>query len=176
MPERLTTAQDVNGDGVTDLYGSTYLLDVNGVQNVGRVYLFSGATRNVIRHLDIPDPQQGANFGFYISVPGDVNRDGVEDVSVGAPNLDVNGVEDVGRLYVFSGRTGSLIHSIDHPDPQPNAGFASRIGAAGDVNGDGVADIIAGASGQDLGNAPNAGKAYVFSGLDGSLLSEYRIP
>ncbi|MDQ3677145.1 MAG: integrin alpha, partial [Actinomycetota bacterium] len=176
MPERLTTAQDIDGDGLTDIYASTFDLDVNGLEDVGRVYLFSGATRNLIRQLEAPDQQEDANFGFYISVPGDVNGDGIEDVSVGAPGLDVDGNENQGRLYVFDGRTGSLLHSIDHPDEQAGAGFAGRIGAAGDVNGDGFADVIAGAPGQDRGEAVNAGKAFVFSGRDKSLLREYVIP
>ncbi len=69
---------------MTDVYASSYFISVNDNEQQGRVNLFSGKTRNLIRVLDIPDPQEGARFGFYVSVPGDVNGDGVEDVSVGA--------------------------------------------------------------------------------------------
>ncbi len=177
FPERLVDTSDLTGDGVRDVFASTYLLDVNGVEDVGRVYLFNGATRDLVYHLDAPDQQEGANFGFYNWAFGDADRDGFEDVAVGAPNLDVDGNEDQGRLYVFSGRTGSLIRRIDHPDPQTDAGFAGRIGAAGDVDRDGVPDVIVGATDQDLPDGrKDAGKAYVLSGANGNVLREYEIP
>jgi len=177
MPERLTAARDVDGDGVGDVYGSSYLLDVEAVRDVGRVYLFSGATRNLVRVLNHPDPEEGAHFGFYISVPGDVNGDSVEDITVGAESQDVNGNKDQGRAYVFDGRTGSLLFRLDDPNPQPGARFGSRLGAAGDVTGDGRADILVGATGQDLSeDRVDAGQVFVFSGSNGALVRSYETP
>ncbi|MBW3608880.1 MAG: integrin alpha, partial [Actinobacteria bacterium] len=118
VPERLSHARDLDGDGVSDIFASSYLLDVNGVEDTGGVYLFSGKTRKLIYRLNPPDQQEGAHFGFYISVLGDVNADGLDDLAVGAESLDVAGNKDQGRLYVFDGPSGRLLYHIDNPHPQ----------------------------------------------------------
>lgn len=188
VPERLSDARDLDGDGVSDIFASSYLLDVLGVEDTGGAYLFSGATRKLIYRLNPPQPQEGAHFGFYISVIGDVNADGLDDVAVGAESQDVGGNADQGRLYVFDGPSGRLLYHIDNPHPQADARFGSRIGAAGDVTGDGLADIITGATSNDLpagcgnvspvpiGCQENVGQAFVFDGSDGSLVRELNIP
>ncbi|HEV2060339.1 MAG TPA: hypothetical protein VGR11_13365 [Solirubrobacteraceae bacterium] len=190
VPERLSDARDLDGDGVNDIFASSYLLDVNGIKDTGGVYLFSGATRKLIYRLNPPDQQEGAHFGFYISVVGDVNGDGLDDLAVGAESLDVAGNENQGRLYVFDGPSGRLLYHIDNPHPQANARFGSRIGAAGDVTGDGRADIITGATSNDVpvgcGNAPagevpsgchkDQGQAFVFDGTNGRFVRELNIP
>ncbi len=81
---------------------------------------------------------------------GDVIGDGLDDIAVGAGREAVNGNELQGRLYLYDGPTGDFIRHIDNPHPQANAFFGSRIGSAGDVNGDGLADIITSATHNDL--------------------------
>jgi len=138
--------------------------------NQGRVYLLSGKDRSI----DAPQPQGGtafgfsatggAAFGFYISSPGD----GEDDVVAGSDAQNVytgsgtgcgtpepNGCnEGQGRAWAFSGANGAVLRTFDNPDPQGapgnNARFGSRIGRAGDVTADGVADIIIGASNNDV--------------------------
>jgi subtilisin family serine protease len=158
---------DVNGDAKADIAVGAYAEDVGGTEKVGRAYVFSGADGSLLLTLDTPNPQTNAYFGRPVAV-GHVNADGKEDIVVSARE-DVGGNENQGRAYIFSGADGSLLLSLDTPNPQADAGF-SRSLAVGDVNGDGQADVVVGTPYEDVGGNENQGRAYVFSGADGSLL------
>ena len=97
-------------------------------------------------------------FGWIARVVGDVDRDGVPDVVTSAPTKAIVG-DAAGRVYLYSTKTGALRWSVDG---RPGDQLGSGVEAAGDVNRDGVPDVIA--------SAPGAGKAYVFSGKDGRAL------
>ena len=205
FPERLATSDDITGDGVADIFASSYIQNVAGKPAAGRVFLLSGADRSLRYTLTEPDVQEGSQFGFYIAVPGDLNRDGKDDLIVGAPYRDVytgtgaacgapepNGCnENQGRMYAFDGG-GRLLYAIENPRPQADEGvfgtFGARIGAAGDINGDGVVDIIAGAPANDVpagcslqSTVPadcrkNEGEAFIFDGQNGNLIRQLNIP
>jgi hypothetical protein len=97
--------------------------------------------------------QASANFG-WVNTAGDVNGDGYADVIVGAPLYD-NGQTDEGRAYVYLGSTTGLTTTASWTaeSDQAGANFGNAVGSAGDVNGDGLADVIVGApyfdNGQD---------------------------
>jgi hypothetical protein len=97
-------------------------------------------------------------FGWIARVIGDVDRDGVADIVTSAPTKDVGGAK-AGRVYVYSTRSGTLLWSVSG---SPGDQLGIGIEAAGDVNRDGVPDVVA--------SAPGAGKAYVYSGVDGHVL------
>ena len=101
------------------------------------------------------------SFGISVSGAGDVNGDGFDDLIVGAPNDDNNG-EDSVSARVFSGADGSILYNF--LGDSTNDGFGRSVSGAGDVNGDGFADLIVSAR-QGTNNA-----ARVFSGADGSTL------
>jgi hypothetical protein len=163
-------AGDVNGDGKGDVAVGAPYEDVDPIADQGRAYVFSGDTGLLLFTLDLPTPnaQAGADFGYSVAV-GDVNGDDKADIAVGAPYEDVDPIANQGRAYVFSGATGLLLFTLDTPNPQAEAYFGLPL-AMGDVNGDGKADIAVGASYADVGGNMNQGRAYVFSGADGSFL------
>ncbi|MEJ7803606.1 MAG: integrin alpha, partial [Candidatus Limnocylindria bacterium] len=202
FPERLATADDLTGDGVNDIYASSYVIPVAGKTGAGAVYLIDGATRAVVRTINEPDPQTNSNFGFYITTPGDLNGDGKGDLVVGASGRPVytgvgpacgqpepNGCnERQGAAYAFSGATGALLRTLANPNPQPDAVFGSRAAGAGDINGDSVTDLLIGASSNDIptgcgeqtpipaGCRRNEGEAFIFSGSNGALLRQMNVP
>ena len=111
---------------------------------------------NIIREWD--GEAAGDQFGWIARVIGDVDDDGVNDFVTSAPTKNIHG-ESAGRIYVYSGRTGSLLWSVDG---SPGDELGSGIESAGDANGDGVPDVI--------GSAPPIDAVYVYSGHDGHVL------
>lgn len=95
-------------------------------------------------------------FGWIARNIGDVDADGIADFVTSAPNLESNR----GRVYVYSSGSGELLWSADGSRAGDRLGVG--IEAAGDVNADGVPDVVAG--------APGAGRAIVYSGRDGTPL------
>lgn len=158
---------DINGDGVSDVlvgvpHHNVVTPDEDQI-NAGRAFLFSGKDGSILLTLDDPASQEGARMGFSVAGLGDVNGDGVADLLVGIPKRDTDaGVADTGAVNVFSGANGDLIRTLDSPTPKANGRFGTAVANAGDVNHDGVTDILIGAPGQS--------RAFVFNGATGALL------
>ncbi len=150
-------AGDVNGDGTNDIIAGAVNGSGTGIANV-----YSGTDGSLIWNL--AGENAGDRFGSAVSSAGDVDDDGRADLLVGAESSAAQGNLS-GRAYVYSGMTGNLIRTLE----AESAGDRFGGGAAllGDLNDDGVSDHIVGA--YSAGTA-NGGKAYVYSGADGSLL------
>ncbi|MEM8601759.1 MAG: T9SS type A sorting domain-containing protein [Bacteroidota bacterium] len=169
----VSDAGDVNADGFTDvIVGSRNESPGNGPFAAGRAYVYSGADGALLYTLVSPNEEENGIFGEAVSGAGDVDRDGFDDVIVGAPGEDPGvSPEGAGRAYIFSGFDGSLLYTLASPNEEEFTLFGRAVSDVGDVNFDGRADVLVGAPGDDPGVSPNdAGRAYVFSGLDGSLL------
>jgi hypothetical protein len=160
---------DVDNDGYPDFAVAAFREDHVEV-NAGKVHVFSGATGDTIRTLVSPFPCQGGEFGETVASAGDVNGDGTDDLVVGACNENPWGVSNAGMAYVFSGATGDTLYSLWPPDVQEGGLFGWEASGAGDVDGDGYADVIAGACGLDVGGTVGVGRSYVFSGATGDTL------
>lgn len=93
---------------------------------------------------------------------GDVDKDGTPDLLVGSPSH--------GFVWVTSGANGTLIHEVTY-GPIWETAFGYSIDGAGDFNGDGTLDFVAGAPGDDTATLEDSGSVHVYSGVDASELA-----
>jgi hypothetical protein len=109
---------------------------------------------------------EGYYFGWAVSPLRDVDRDGVTDAIIAEPGNNAPG-GDAGTTWIFSGRTGKPLSRFDG---RPGDQSAYAIADVGDLNRDGVHDVLSGAPRQ-LGDTE--GHAYLISGRDGALLHTF---
>jgi hypothetical protein len=181
---------DIDGDGVSDLAVGTPFQDgdfrssshgFGAPQNVGKVFIISGATLGVISQLNDPQFQKvqdlkfGGELGSSVAAVGDVNGDGVPDILVGVPHHIVmeedENLLNAGRAFLFSGKDGTVIYTLDDPVPGEGDRFGFAVASLKDVNGDGVPDLLVSVPKKDVSeDLPDVGTAYIFSGQDGLLI------
>ena len=112
-------------------------------------------------------PQTSGGFGDHAEGLGDVDFDGYDDYGVSAPNFDHGA--GLGRVYVFSGRTGGLLVTFDN-DVYASTYFGFSMANVGDVDLDGRAEIAVGA--YDYNGAPGnkSGRVRCYDGATGAVL------
>ena len=155
-------AGDVNGDGFDDV--------IVGAPAQGNAqpaaYIFAGAAslppNDLAPATVITDDDPDSELGESVASAGDVNSDGYADVLIGAPNGN-------GAVFAFYGGPNGIPSGSPLSAPvqilgnEPDSQFGASVAGAGDVNGDGFADIVVGAPLAD-GAGADAGFAYVFYG------------
>jgi hypothetical protein len=147
---------DVDGDKVQDFVTSAPGHGSGGAA-AGRIYVYSTKSGKL---LWTADGAAGDRLGLGVEGAGDVNNDGVGDVVASSP--------PGGYAKVYHGRTGAVLLTLKAGGP--NEAFGRHVSRAGDVNGDKMADVIIGAPGAPNAPADFSGRAYIFSGKDGTLL------
>jgi len=164
-------AGDVNGDGLGDILIGMFN-DASGLTK-GKAYLILGRTSGWSKNLTLDradaifvGENDGDHAGYSVAGAGDVNGDGKADIVIGAPGNGGGGA-NAGKAYLLLGR-GTWPKTIDLSDADASfigSGSGERAGAcvagAGDVNGDGKADILVGAD-DDI--SLKAGRAYLILG------------
>ncbi len=164
-------AGDVNKDGFTDvLIGAPF----GGPHGAGAIYVFFGGRALSSRpNLTLPNPHPPADLDIVGStfasalIAADINGDGYADIIVGSPNTsgDPNN-SGPGRVYVYFGgpsvnNTPDLV--LEDPTPRATSAFGYAL-AAGDLNGDGTADLAVSAYWAIVDNRRRVGRVYVFYG------------
>ncbi len=163
-------AGDCDGDGLVDLLVGATAEHTVGVQ-AGAAYLVHGGTVGTMDLGSVPlqllGEQAYAYAGQAVAAGGDVDGDGVADVVVGATGQDT-GVADSGAVYIVPGDTTGT-HSLGTMGRVDGLGRSDYLGASldglGDVDGDGLDDLLIGAHGRTTSSAaPGAGAAFVLLG------------
>ncbi len=183
----IQTVGDVNGDGYDD-----FAMSYNHVNdpayagvNQGKVYIIYGNgtvldDKTVVAHAAgaagflITGVAANDYFGEAVRAVGDINGDGYDDIIVGAPRNESGSATDQGAAYVVYGRADGGADDINLASGIGARGIAIRgavagdeagVGAAsaGDVNGDGLDDMVIGAPNHD-GSSADAGAAYLIYG------------
>ena len=164
----LAAAGDVDGDGLTDLLVGAHN-EAGGAADAGRAYVFRGANGALLHTLESPNPEATGFFANAVAGAGDVDGDGFDDLLVGAWSETGGGVAEAGSAYLFRGSDGSLLRTLASPDPETQGFFGKSVSGAGDIDGDGLAEVLVGAY-LEQAELADAGRAHVFRGSDGSPL------
>ncbi len=179
ISKSVSSAGDVNGDGLDDLIIEASNADLNGKTNVGRSFVVFGTADTDVIELSsvtsgtggfvINGEKAGDNSGFSVSSAGDVNGDGLSDLIVGAYKADVTGINE-GKSYVVFGKSNT--NAVDLSSIAAGTGgfvingknawdrSGHSVSSAGDINGDGLDDLIVGAHSVNT----YTGRSYVIFG------------
>jgi hypothetical protein len=153
--------QDLFGSSVRSLDGNIVVgaseKEVDEIPGAGAVYVFDGKTGSLLYTINNPEPSRGDAFGRYIATTD-------HNILVGLKIDTVADVGDKGIIYVFDGKTGSLLYTIKNPrENEFDEWFGYHMSSVGD-------NIVAGSIFKDPTNGKWTGVVYVFDGKDGSLL------
>lgn len=147
------TSGDVNGDGFSDVIVGApfYQNSISALVPLGRVLIYHGSSNGLATSAAttlIPASVGAISqhwFGYAVAC-ADVNHDGFSDVIVGAPHLS-HGLANEGAIFVYMGSPSGVSTTPARmvEGETANAQFGFSVASAGDVNGDGFADVIVGA-------------------------------
>ena len=178
-------AGDINNDGIDDLIVGAPFADVQALTDAGQAYVIYGSDQGFPASIDVTelDGQNGfrllgvdddGNIGLRVSEAGDINDDGIADFVIGAMHGSPGGIQEAGSAYVvfgtavpfpavfdlalLDGSNGFAIHGFEI------LSFSGRAKDAGDINGDGIDDLVIGAGASSPNGKMNAGTGYVLFG------------
>lgn len=153
----IADAGDLDSDGLSD-----FIMGAGSAANGGAVYVYSQSNQLFM----VNGASVNSQIGNVVANAGDVDNDGVEDFMSSDPNNYSFANGSFGRVVVWSGATGNVIHQIDYLGA---VAFGQSLVGLGDLDGDGHDDFAVGAP---LDNYPSIihGKVHVYSGNSGTVL------
>ncbi|MCL1471938.1 VWD domain-containing protein [Argonema antarcticum] len=175
----VSSAGDINGDGLDDLVIGAFGATANGQNNAGKSYVVFGSKAVLPARLNLSDLNGNNGFvvnginefdylGLSVSGAGDINADGIDDLLMSAPG-PLNGT--LSKSYVMYGHKGNFAANLNSSDINGSNGFVindndgksgTSVSAAGDINGDRIDDIIINAEENDSNNYVVFGSAKGF--------------
>ena len=182
LAANISGAGDINGDGIADVVIGAPFATARNHETTGAVYVLFGSDELAEMKLDGISERRGfaiygakssGSLGYWVSGAGDVNGDGLADLIVGDRFASVGDKIRAGRAYVIYGKKSDEDVRLDALTPQQGfriSGPAAdslagvSVAGAGDVNGDGLADVVLGVPRATPLGRHAAGSAYVIFG------------
>ena len=163
----VSTAGDLNGDGKADLVLGAYYAAPGGRTSAGTAYIIFGqasgfsaafnlTTLNGSNGFKVEGLAADDRLGSSVSTAGDLNGDGKADLVLGAYHADPGGRTDAGTAYIIFGQASGFPAAFNLTTLNGSNGFkveglaandylGTSVSTAGDLNGDGKADLVLGA-------------------------------
>jgi hypothetical protein len=180
---------DFNGDGHADLALGVPREDVNGIHDVGAVNVIYGSSIGLTANANqlwyenapgVPGVGESSDLTGFALATGDFDGDGYADLAIGTPFEDVGSVSNAGGVTVLYGSGTGLAADRGQlwdqgvpgvPDgPEPGDQFGYSV-VAGDLNGDGFAELVIGVQREDVRGAANAGEVEILDGSSTGLVA-----
>src|SRR5215210_4403501 len=183
-------SSDFDGDGYSDLALGVPRENVEGLHDVGAINVLYGAAAgltsggNQLWHEDaagVPEVGEPSDLWGFSLAAADFDGDGYDDLAVGAPFEDVGPVSNGGAVTILFGSSvgmsseGAQLWTQDSDGVSGASDAGDQFGsamAAGDLNADGLADLVVGVHREDLAAARNAGAVVILTGVSGGLSGE----
>ncbi|TAG18659.1 MAG: hypothetical protein EAZ39_11065, partial [Oscillatoriales cyanobacterium] len=188
----VSSAGDINGDGIKDFIIGAFGATVNGQNNAGKTYIVFGTNKGFPANFNLANLNGNNGFavtgtntfdyaGLFATGISDINGDRIDDILISAPG-PLGGTP--GKSYVIYGRTTGFSPNLNLAEINNNNGFvingidgnSSGTASSGDINGDGIPDLIIGADGGNTSGGINAGKTYVIFGQPGAFFGSVNVP